>query len=500
MKPRHLTTLALAIGATAGATGHWLLTQRASPSAHTQAAQPETRDKPLYWVAPMDPSYQRDKPGKSPMGMDLIPVYAPAADNHNPAGTVTIDPALENNLGVKVAQAQMAPLAPNIDTVGYVAFDQSQLWQVNVRVAGWVETLNVHAVGEHVSQGDVLFTLYSPELVKAQEELLSAYRSARSSLISGASERLISLGVDRAQIQAILQRGKPSPSIEVKAKADGIIASLNVREGGYLAPAQTALSGGPLDTVWVDAEVFERQATWVNVGSQAQMTLDAMPGKTWHGTIDYVYPIVDPQTRTLRLRLKFTNPDGDLKPNMFANLSLQPVTTQSVLTIPKSAVIRSAGMTRVVLAQGNGKYRSVRIDIGREAGEQIEVLQGLSANDRVVTSAQFLLDSESSQSADLARINGLDSPAPSSKTSDSALASEVWAEGEITMLMADFGMVTLRHQPISAWQWPRGEMSFTLAPEVSLTGYQLGDQVRFLIHRQDQTWSLTRIERLGGKQ
>jgi len=569
MKTIHVTTLALVIGATLGFGAQTLLSHTGMVSPTTQTTQTQADNEPLYWVAPMDPNYKRDKPGKSPMGMDLIPVYQEDTSQNTQPGTVTIDPAVENNLGVKVVQVKMAPLSPSIETVGYVAFDESQLWQTNVRVAGWVEKLYVNAIGDKVNKGDVLFTLYSPELVKAQEELLNAYRTGRNGLIKGATERLVTLGVDRKQIQTIAKRGKASQTIDIKAKADGIIASLNVREGGYLSPAQAVISAGPIDNVWVDAEVFERQSHWVKAGSKATMTLDAIPGKQWQGEIDYVYPILDPKTRTLRLRLKFPNPQGELKPNMFANISLQPVTDTAVLTIPKSAVIRSGGMTRVVLAEGNGKYRSARVEIGREAGNDIEVLQGLTEKSKVVASAHFLLDSESSQTADLSRIDGVKAKADSAwakgtisdvlspsrtltinhqpveewnwpgmtmnfsvadgidistltngqviefelqqtpdgqyqvidiKSDGSVIAGEVWAEGNITMLMQDFGMITLKHLPVTEWNWEAGEMNFTLDPDVQLSGLKEGDPVRFLVQRNNDEFALKSIERIGGKQ
>ncbi|MCG6322317.1 efflux RND transporter periplasmic adaptor subunit, partial [Vibrio alginolyticus] len=150
-------------------------------------------------------------------------------------------------------------------------------------VSGWVEKLSINAVGEQVKKGEVLFTLYSPELVKAQEELLNAKRTGRDGLVKGATERLLSLGVDREQINQVIRRGKASQTIEIKALANGVIASLNIREGGYLSPAQAVISAGPLNEVWVDAEVFERQAHWLTNGSQASMTLDALPGKAWQG-------------------------------------------------------------------------------------------------------------------------------------------------------------------------------------------------------------------------
>lgn len=247
-----------------------------------------------------------------------------------------------------------------------------------------------------------------------------------------------------------------------------MIASLNIREGGFLSPAQAVISAGPLEEVWVEAEVFERQAHWINKGSQATMTLDSLPGREWQGEVDYVYPILDPKTRTLRMRLKFTNPNGELKPNMFANLTLQPISDSKVLTVPKSAVIRSGGMTRVVLAQGQGKYRSVRIKTGQEAGDKIEILQGLTLQDRIVTSAHFMLDSESSQRADLSRIHGIEAP-----------AQTVWAKGEITDIMLSHQMLTLVHQPIPEWNWPGMTMNFTVAQGVDLHGLSQGQAIEF---------------------
>ncbi|HAT8550128.1 efflux RND transporter periplasmic adaptor subunit [Vibrio vulnificus] len=568
MKSLQIATVALLIGAALGFTANQYF------NGHDMSAMAATDNKashePLYWVAPMDPNYKRDKPGKSPMGMDLIPVYADdlAGANDKP-GTVKIDPSVENNLGVKTAAVELAKLSPRIETVGYIAFDESKLWQTNVRVSGWVEKLYINAVGEQVKKGDVLFTLYSPELVKAQEELLNAKRTGRDGLVKGATERLLSLGVDREQINQVIRRGKASQTIEIKALANGVIASLNIREGGYLSPAQAVISAGPLNEVWVDAEVFERQAHWLTNGSQASMTLDALPGKAWQGEVDYVYPILDPKTRTLRMRLKFANPNGELKPNMFANITLQPVSDSEVLTVPKSSVIRSGGMTRVVLAEGEGKYRSARIETGREADDKVEVLQGLNQGDHIVTSAHFMLDSESSQSADLSRINGVEAPAETAwakgeitdlmadhgmltinhqpvpewnwpgmtmnfnaaqgvdlsalqkgqaiefemqktddgqyqivaiKADNSVIASEVWLSGDISMLMADFGMVTLSHLPVTEWNWDSGEMNFSVGEEINLSGFEEGQKVRFLVAKQGSEYVLKQLEVLGGKQ
>ncbi|EHY1013323.1 efflux RND transporter periplasmic adaptor subunit [Vibrio vulnificus] len=568
MKSLQIATVALLIGGALGFTANQYFNGHdMSAMASTSSAQ--SSNEPLYWVAPMDPNYKRDKPGKSPMGMDLIPVYAEdLAGANDKEGTVKIDPSVENNLGVKTDSVTLAKLSPRIETVGYIAFDESKLWQTNVRVSGWVEKLYINAVGEQVKKGDVLFTLYSPELVKAQEELLNAKRTGRDGLVKGATERLLSLGVDREQINQVIRRGKASQTIEIKALANGVIASLNIREGGYLSPAQAVISAGPLNEVWVDAEVFERQAHWLTNGSQASMTLDALPGKAWQGEVDYVYPILDPKTRTLRMRLKFANPNGELKPNMFANITLQPVSDSEVLTVPKSSVIRSGGMTRVVLAEGEGKYRSARIEIGREAGDKIEVLQGLTVNDRIVTSAHFMLDSESSQSADLSRINGVEAAAETAwakgeitdlmadhgmltinhqpvpewnwpgmtmnfnaaqgvdlsalqkgqaiefemektpegqyqiiavKADNSVIVNEVWLSGDVSMLMADFGMVTLSHLPVAEWNWDSGEMNFSVGEEINLSGFEEGQKVRFLVAKEGSDYQLKQLEAMGGQ-
>jgi len=562
-----VATIALLVGGALGfGVNHLFMTSTYDMTSMTGFAEAgeATSNEPLYWVAPMDPNYKRDKPGQSPMGMDLIPVYADdVGDAKDKPGTVFIDSSIENNLGVKTAEVEFEALSPRIETVGYVAFDESTLWQTNVRVSGWVEKLYINAVGEKVNKGDVLFTLYSPELIKAQEELISAHKTGRKGMVKGATKRLITLGVDRAQIRSITRRGKASQTIEVNAPANGVIASLNIREGGYLSPAQAVISAGPLDEVWVDAEVFERQAHWISSGSNAEMTLDAIPGKEWQGNVDYVYPILDPKTRTLRVRLKFSNPNGELKPNMFANIALKPISDDSVLTIPRSSVIRSGGMTRVVLSESNGKYRSARIEVGREAGDKIEVLQGLEQGEHIVTSAHFMLDSESSQSADLSRINGVEEqtetvwakgeiadvmqgsrmatinhqPVPEwdwpgmvmnftfaegldmndvkrgqvvdfemmktesgqyevvdYKVSEHQLAGEVWVKGDITMLMAEFGMITVNHQPVPEWDWKAGEMNFQASEELDLSEFAEGQTIRFLVAKQGSEYVLKSLE------
>lgn len=485
MKTITISLVALLVGASLGYVSHsWTPDQ----SSEANAA------KPLYWVAPMDPSYKRDKPGKSPMGMDLIPVYAEEnTTTQNEPGTVTIDPAVVQNLGVKTTSVTLGHLTPRIDTVGYVGFDESRLWQLNLRVSGWVEKVNIHAIGESVTAGQTLFSLYSPELVNAQDELLNAHRLGRDALIKGAKDRLFALGMDNAQINQLLRSGKVQQSIDIKAQISGIVAALNVRDGSYLTPANTALSVGPIQNVWVDTEVFERQARWIKQGTKATLTVPAVPDKSWQGNVDYVYPIIDSKTRTLKVRLVFANNDGELKPNMFTNIVLQPEATEQALLIPTQSIIRTGDMTRVVLNEGQGKFRSARIEIGAEAAGMTQVKAGLKQGDSIVTSAQFLIDSESSLTAELDRING----STKTQVQAQAQADTAQATGIVTQVMAGHRMLTIRHDPVASWGWPSMTMDFTLADDVPWQEVTVGQGIDFTLEKTPQGRYLIRSYQLS---
>ncbi|HEY5715451.1 MAG TPA: efflux RND transporter periplasmic adaptor subunit, partial [Psychromonas sp.] len=357
----------------------------------------------LYWVAPMDANYRRDKPGKSPMGMDLVPVYEEVS-GESEAGLVTISPAVENNLGVRTASVIKDDFQITIKSLGTVQANDDAVWQINSRVSGWIETLYVKSVGAEVKKGQPLFELYSPELVKAQESLFNALKLGRGALIISSKARLQALGVSAGQIDQIIKQGKVRQNITVYAPQKGTIAALNINEGAFISPAMQVIKAVNLDTVWVDVEIFAAQVSLVKLGDKATMVLDYFPGKTWQGQVDFIYPEMNPSNRTLRVRLQFANPSAQLKPNMFANILLAPVINKSTLQIPREAVIYAGNMKRVVLALGKGKFKSVAIQTGLENKDSVEVLSGVSEGQKIVTSAQFLLDSESSISADFERM------------------------------------------------------------------------------------------------
>lgn len=369
----------------------------------TDELSPQGNREILYYRAPMDPNYRSDQPGKSPMGMDLVPVYAEEAGAAD-SGTVSINPRIVNNLGVRTAPVETGSLSRRINTVGYIGYDEDTVHHVHTRVDGWIEKLSITATGDPVEKGQMLFELYSPTLVNAQEEYLAAMKSRNTALHEASRERLGALGVTADEIKRLDSERTVRQRLRFYAKSDGFVAHLGVREGIYITPATEVMSIADLGSVWVLVEVFERQSGWVKPGQSADVELDYLPGKRLRGVVDYVYPELDPKTRTLKVRLRFDNTAEVLRPNMFARVTIYGTETAPVVHVPQEALIRGGVANRVVLALGNGEFRVQPVEVGIEAGNRIEIRSGLSAGDRVVTSGQFLIDSESNIETALARM------------------------------------------------------------------------------------------------
>lgn len=358
--------------------------------------------KILYWVAPMDASYRRDQPGKSPMGMDLVPVYE--EETTAQPGVVLIDPTIVNNLGVRTEKAQFGLLPRVISTVGYVGYDEDTVQHVHTRVEGWIEKLATKTSGDPVTKGQLLFELYSRTLVNAQEEYLTALRSNNQPLLKASLDRLQAFGIGTREIARLEKEKTVRQRIPVYADVDGVIAHLGVREGIYVTPSMEIMSVAKLDSIWVLAEVFERQAAWVRAGQIASVELDYLPGKTWQGVVDYVYPELNAVTRTLKVRIRFVNEAVTLRPNMFSRVTIQGDDFGEVVHIPREAVIRGGSIDRVVVTTGDGRFRVQPVSIGIESGDRVAIRSGLSAGDEIVVSAQFLIDSEANIEAALAKM------------------------------------------------------------------------------------------------
>lgn len=457
----------------------------------TSSAQKQD-NKVLYWVAPMDPNYRRNKPGKSPMGMDLVPVYADSAKQDKM--TVQISSAVENNLGVKTQKVQRRDLSRVINTVGYVTVDENNIEHIHSYTDGWVRKLTVKAQGERVKKGQLLLTLYSPSLNNAQDELILAVKNNNQLLIRAGVRKLVTLGMSPQQIDVIKRARKPVSQINIYAKKSGIISKLNIREGKYIKPDTDIMTIEQLSPIWVIAQVFERQSAWVKKGQSAIATLSFFPGKTWEGRVDYVYPELDKKTHTLRVRLSFPNPDLALKPKMYANIKILSDTQKNVLAIPREALIRTGDGDRVILSLGNGEFKAQAVTVGIESGDYYQILSGLSENDRVVISAQFLIDSESSLKAALSRISAKSKASKQTIELDSKKPKEFVGMGKVISIDMQKRVLTLHHKPIPELNMPEMTMHLKVDKDIKLDTVKAGSEVHFvLIKQKDNSYLITKL-------
>lgn len=445
----------------------------------TVPAAEDGERKILYWVAPMDPNYRRDKPGKSPMGMDLIPVYA---DEEEAGNAISIKPEIVQSLGVRTAEAQRTRLWRLIDTVGYVDFDEDKLTHIHLRTDGWIEKLYVKYEGDRVKKGERLLDLYSPELVNAQEEYVQALRVGNKQLIRASRERLQALGIPDDQIRELRRSRRIRQTVTIYAPQDGIVAHLPVREGMYVKPANQVMTLADLSTIWVHAEVFERQVEWVHLDNPADIRLSYLPGRTWEGKVRYIYPSLDPKTRTLKVRLVFDNPGEELKPNMYANVKIYGGPKDDVVAIPLEALIRTGREERVIIALGEGRFEARKVRSGMESGDWVEILEGLEPGEKVVTSAQFLIDSEASLKATLMRMTPLAS-------------GPVEAHGRIVSLMPEHRMIKIAHEAIPQLDWKAMSHDLIAAENVSLAGFLPGDEVDFTLEKQGDGYVVTSLKK-----
>ncbi len=355
----------------------------------------------LYWVAPMDANYRRDKPGKSPMGMDLVPFYA---GGDEAGSAIRISPTVVQNLGVRTVKAELTRLWRGIDTVGYVDYDESKVSHIHLRTEGWIEKLAVESEGERVKKGDFLFDVYSPKLVNAQEELLTAMSTGNKGLIRATKERLEALCISSSQIKKLEKTKKAKQRISIYAPQDGVVSDLPVREGMFVKPSKKVMTLGDLSSVWLLAEVFERQSQWVEVGQAAEVRLSYLPGKLWQGKVEYIYPSLDAKTRTLKVRLRFDNPGERLKPNMYANVKIFGGAKENTIVVPLEGLIRTGREERIIVSLGEGRFEARQVIAGIESGNFVEILNGIDDGDEIVTSGQFLIDSEASMRGSIVRM------------------------------------------------------------------------------------------------
>jgi Cu(I)/Ag(I) efflux system membrane fusion protein/cobalt-zinc-cadmium efflux system membrane fusion protein len=363
----------------------------------------------LYWRAPMDPNEIYDSPGKSKMGMDLVPVYE---DEATASGIVTIDPEVQQNMNIKTAAVEVKELLSKIVTNGVLQTNEKSEYIVTTRINGWVEKLYINYTGQSVSKGSKLMDIYSPDLVSAQQELLTALsyqnsvnssslssiRESGNELVKNAMRKLELLEVSDNEIKRLIETKEVKTYLTLYAQKSGTVLEKNIIDGQKIMGGMPLLKIANLSTLWLMADIYEYELAKVKGGSKASVTFNFLPGKIYEGRVSFIYPTLDPKSRTVKIRIEMNN-RGELKPSMFANITIDGEELGKKPVVPENAIIRSGMKDIVILSLGDGKFKPQEVKLGGYADGYYQVLSGISEGNKIVTSAQFLIDSESNLKA-----------------------------------------------------------------------------------------------------
>ena len=404
-----LVTMVAALVIVGGA-GYWLGSRHMSMPAPDAASDKTV----LYWYDPMVPDKQFDKPGKSPfMDMQLVPKYADGGTAD--ANVVTVDGSTRQNLGVRTTKVEIGTLSAGARVPGSIAWDRRTAYEISARANGIIEKLFVRAPYESVKKGQALAELVAPEWSAAAQEYLALGRADSAdarALQSAARNRLRVLGIDDSQINGL--RGG-NPRVVLRAPADGLISTLDVRQGQRVQAGMPLMTVNGLDTVWVEAAIPQEQAAGISAGVRVQASVSAFPGETFDGEVESLLPNLDTGTRTQMARIVLDNPGHRLAPGMFADLQFTSAGGESHPLVPEEALISSGSDARLIVSEGEGRFRPVRVVTGRSAGGKTEILKGLDGGESVVVSGQFLIDSEASLSGALDRLSAPDADVEAGK-------------------------------------------------------------------------------------
>jgi Cu(I)/Ag(I) efflux system membrane fusion protein/cobalt-zinc-cadmium efflux system membrane fusion protein len=359
-----------------------------------------------HWASPMDPTYVREEPGKDYMGHDLVPVYA----DGGAAGGVAVDPVTQQSMGVRTATVEVRDLHRSLRAIGLVAYDEARQYAVNSKIEGWIERLYVNQSGQPVRKGQPLLEIYSPDLVAAQQEYLLSLESSKrltqspfqevasgsQRLLEAARSRLRYWDISEQQINQLEQTKQVKKNMILYSPYSGIVIMKTALQGMRVMAGEELLQIADLSQVWVNAELYEQDLPWVKVGQSARVELPYVAGKVLEGKVDYIYPYLSGETRTVKARIVFANPGLELKPDMYANVQIATEAVKGALAIPADAILRSGQGAVVFVSRGEGKFDPRPVETGASGDDgYVQILAGLNAGDNVVTSAQFMLDSES---------------------------------------------------------------------------------------------------------
>lgn len=374
--------------------------------------EPKSSEKKIaYYKDPMHPWFTSDKPGKAPdCGMDMVPVYEGESDTKG----IKIDPVTVQNIGVKTEIAQKRKLNKVIRAFGKIDFDETKVYSINTKVMGWVEKLFVDYTGKLIGKGDPLMELYSPELVSTQEEYLQAIRyraqlqkssleearKGADALVESAKRRLLYWDITEAEIEELEKRGAPRKTMTFYSPVDGIVMDKMIFNGKSVMAGMDLYKIADLSTVWIIADIYQYELPWVKVGQQAEIELSYLSGKSFRGTITYIYPMLSMETKTAKVRIEVRNTRTiDLKPEMYATVKVVSPTPLEAVAVPDQAIIRSGERNIVVVSLGGGYFDPREVKLGAMAGGYVQVLEGIKDGEKIVTSSQFLIDSESNLKA-----------------------------------------------------------------------------------------------------
>ena len=357
-----------------------------------------------HWRAPMTPGFTSDRPGKSPMGMDLIPVYEDEVGRQ-----VTINPTIVQNIGVKTQVVKRRSLSREIRTIGRLTYDERLIHHIHTKYGGWVDKLYVDFTGKEVNEGDPLLEIYSPELVTTQEELILALKYQESlkgsafpeisrgakGLVDSTLKRLELFDVPEHQITELIKNQKVTTTMHIHSPVKGFVVKKNALQGMHVEPGKNLYVIADLSNIWVIMDIYEYEVPWIKLGQEAEMSLSYFPGKEFKGKVTFIDPILDSKSRTLKVRMEFPNSSGELKPEMYANVTLKSVVARKELVIPEEAVIYAGDKTMAIIQNSSGSFDSRELSLGVKTQGYVQVLKGLKAGEKVVTSSAFLIDSES---------------------------------------------------------------------------------------------------------
>lgn len=387
--------------------GYWLAD---SKQVSVQPATSSADRKILFYRHPMNPSVTSPVPAKGSMGMDYIPVYADSGDDiKDQDGTVKIDGVTVQNIGVRTAKAVNGTLSHTVRAVGRVTYDEERMVHLHPKTEGWIEEMYIDKTGQQVKKDSDLLSIYSPQLVASQQEYvlalnnlkalnkspIEAIRNGAKELLKSSRERLKLLDVPPHQIRDLERGHEIKKGLHIHAPKTGIVIKIGAREGQFVTPATEIYVIADLSKVWVYAAIYEYELPWVKEGDSVEMQLAGIPGKTFKGHLSFIFPYAEAKTRTIKVRLVFDNPDLLLKPEMFADVTIYAGKQVNAVVIPSEAVIRSGSRNQVFVVRAPGKFEPRLVTLGLASDGKVAVLEGVKVGEEIVTSGQFLIDSES---------------------------------------------------------------------------------------------------------